>query len=63
MPHRLPDFEELRPIVHQHVAMLTAAGQRPATALAIATMTVALVYSDEFDVAMAEAMKAVSNNE
>ena len=38
-----------------------AAGQKPATALAIAAMTVALVYSDEFDEAMAEAMKVVSN--
>lgn len=42
------DQLHLRPLVHQHMAMLTAAGISPAESLAIAAHVCALVYSDEF---------------
>ena len=40
------DIDELRPILHQHVCMLTTAGHSPAKAIAIATHVAVLIHSE-----------------
>lgn len=55
------DLDELRPIIHQHVCMLTTAGQTPARAIAIATHVAALIYSDFLAEAMGEAADVVKS--
>lgn len=54
-------IEELRPVAHQHMSMLTAAGIKPAHALAIATHVCALVYSDAFTEALAMAFGSLES--
>lgn len=54
-----PKIEELRPVAHQHMSMLTAAGVPPAPALAIAAHVCALVYSGAFDEAVEAAFSAL----
>lgn len=53
-------IEELRPVAHQHMAMLTSSGVSPATALAIAAHVCALVHSACFDEALREAFASIS---
>ena len=52
MDTKTKDLDDLRPVIHQHVAMLTSAGISPVKALAIAAHTAALVYSDKCEDAM-----------
>lgn len=40
------DIDELRPVIHQHVCMLTTAGRSPARAIAIATHVAVLIHSE-----------------
>ncbi|MFO1114457.1 MAG: hypothetical protein U1E28_02135 [Beijerinckiaceae bacterium] len=40
-------LDEIRPLIHQHVVLLTAAGMPPARALAVAAETVVIVHDDE----------------
>jgi hypothetical protein len=53
--------EEMRPVAHQHMAMLTSAGIPPAPALAIAAQVCALIYSGEFDRALEVAFEALAS--
>lgn len=55
--------EELRPVAHQHMSMLTAAGIAPAQALAIAAYVCALVYTGAFDEAIAKAFKSIGDGQ
>ena len=56
-------IDELRPVAHQHLSMLTAAGVPPAQALAIAAHVCALIYSGTFDEAIAQAFKLVDDGQ
>jgi len=53
-------IDELRPIAHQHAAMLTSAGVAPPEALAIAAHVCALIYSGCFDEALVQAFASIS---
>jgi len=55
--------DELRSVVHQHMAMLTAAGISTGQALAIAAHVSALVYSETFDEALAHAFKSIAKED
>ena len=54
-------IEELRPVAHQHMSMLTASGMPPAAALALAAHVCALVYSGSFDEAIEAAFSALAS--
>ena len=56
-------IDDLRPVAHQHISMLTAAGMPPARALAIAAHVCALIYTDVFDEAIAEAFKSIVDSQ
>jgi hypothetical protein len=56
-------IDDLRPVAHQHLSMLTAAGIPPGEALAIAAHVCALVYSGVFDEAVAEAFKVIEGGQ
>lgn len=56
------DPDDLRPIVHQHVCMLTAAGISPGEALAIAAHVVALVYSKNLEDALRLGRRAIERD-
>jgi len=62
MPIEEEKRDELRPVVHQHMSMLTSAGVNPTQALAIAAHVCALVYSITFDEALAEAFASIDDN-
>jgi hypothetical protein len=54
-------IENLRPVAHQHMSMLTAAGVPPAEALAIAAHVCALIYSGSFEEAIKAAFDAFAS--
>ena len=39
-------IDEIRPLLHQHIVLLTAAGEPPARALAIAAEAAVIVHAD-----------------
>lgn len=58
----LPPVDELRPVIHQHVVLLTSGGTPLAEAVTKACMTVALVYSTELDETLRQATATVSDS-
>jgi len=56
-------IDDLRPVAHQHMSMLTAAGVAPAKALAIAAHVCALIYSGVFDEVIAKAFDSIADSQ
>ena len=53
-------IDEIRPAIHAHMTLLVAAGAKPAEALAVASLTAALAFSDLGDQALRDAFNALS---
>lgn len=57
------ELEEIRPVIHQHAAMLNAAGAKPIAALAMACELAALIYSPVLVEALRQAEDAIEQKD